>query len=217
MTDSIAKTVTARSLLRRFVELRVLTPDFDDWTEDRLLGNPPSRYRLLQLRALFRAFEIPWKPASFARGGFIDSESPRYASLYARLRSDLETIWPTKEKPPTALEERALYGRASELPRCFEILLSYRQKVQPILWFLSGVLSASGLRAYAFRKAAQMNHIIRENIPLIEDILIAFISPEAKAFSIERLVEELDYPEADLQKVDFDVELLYTELDFDLQ
>jgi len=79
-TDSIRK-ITARDLLYGFLELRGLTPDLSQWTEEGLADNPPRLFRLRRLRAVFRAFGIAWEPASFIEGKFIVPESPLYQTV----------------------------------------------------------------------------------------------------------------------------------------
>ena len=71
MANTNERLVTAHALLQGFRGLRGLSPRMDDWTEERLAGNPPRLFRLRQLAALFRAFDIPWDLQSFVEGRFI--------------------------------------------------------------------------------------------------------------------------------------------------
>ncbi|MBV9124234.1 MAG: hypothetical protein JO112_12825 [Planctomycetes bacterium] len=90
------------------------------------------------------------------------------------------------------------------LPVCFKILFDYRTKVEKVLTFSSGVLEASGLYAYAHRKAGELNGIIREHVRIIDDLLVALISPQAKTFTVEELSKDYDYPDVDLNVIDAD-------------
>ena len=97
-----------------------------------------------------------------------------------------------------------LGAQGSQLPDCFKILLEYRDRVEDVLSFSSGVLEASGLYLFAHRKAGELNQIIQQNVGMIEDLLIAFISPEAKEFSVAQLVRDYGYPDVDLCEIDLD-------------
>jgi hypothetical protein len=178
--------LAARDLLYRFLELRSLTPDFDEWSEDRLAGNPPRLVRLRRLIALFRAFKIDWDPVSFAAGHFIQPESPRYAPLLERWVAQM----------PAAMA-RKLGSQNYQLPEFFSILLRYRESVQAALFFSSGVSEASGLYAYAYGKVEELNRIIRDHVAIVDDILVALIGPEAKTVAVEQLPMETSYPEDD--------------------
>ena len=89
-----------------------------------------------------------------------------------------------------------------QLPAFFEILFDYRTRVDAILSFSGSVMEASGLYLYAHRKAAELNRSIEGHVVVIEDMLAALISPEAAAFSVEQLVRDFGYPDADLSAID---------------
>lgn len=186
-----ARVITARTLLHGFLELRSLSPDLGDWSEARLSSNPPRLFRLRQLVALFRAFDIPWDPSSFVEGKFIQPESTRYAAALEKM---------AKELPEATSYD--LRSENDQLPACFEILFSYRERVDDVLSFSSGVLAASGPYLYAHRKTGELNRIIQDNLAIIEDILVTLISPEATVFSIEQLARDYDYPDVDLFDID---------------
>lgn len=193
MAKQSAANITARNLLRGFLELRRLAPDVADWSEDRFSENPPRLFRLRQLVALFRAFELAWNPSLFVEGKFIQPASPRYAALLDMMDSTM----------PEA-RKHGLGAQHHQLPDCFEILLRYRERVEGILSFSSGVLEASGLYLYAHWKVGELNRIIQENVAIIEDLLVAFISPEAKEFSVDQLTRDYGYPDVDLFEIDAD-------------
>jgi hypothetical protein len=183
--------ITARSLLHGFLELRRLTPELGDWTEERLSDNPPRLFRLRQLIALFRGFGIPWDPPAFVEGRFIDPEQPRYAALLSKLTAEM-------------LQGSDRWGAAHQLPEFFAILYDYRERLEKVLSFSSGVLEASGLYLHAHHKAGELNRVIRDNIAIIDDNLAALISPEDATFSVEQLARDYAYPNVDLFEIDAD-------------
>lgn len=184
-----AKTITARSLLLEFLNLRSMSPKLREWTEEQFANNPPRLFRLRQLVALFRAFGIPWNPTSFVQGKFIEPDLPRYAALLSKL---------TAEMPHGS----AHWTHSHQLPQFFSILLDFRKRVENVLDFSSGVQEASGLYLHAHRKAGELNSVIQDNIAIIEGTLVELISPEAAAFSIEQLTRDFEYPDVDLFEID---------------
>jgi hypothetical protein len=193
MPEQPTKIFTARDLLYGFLELRGLTPELDKWTEENFADNPPRLFRLRRLQALFWAFEIPWDPASFRKGEFIAPENPLYNPLLTQVAEEQK--------------ESVKHGfgpRAHQLPYCFETLLNYRERVESVLQFSSGVLEASGLYRFAHKKAGELNHIIREHIGCIDDILVGLIYPAAKTFTVEELTRDYNFPDVNLSKIDAD-------------
>lgn len=185
--------ITSKDLLAGFLDLRGLTSEFDNWTDELLSGNPPRLIRLRQLVALFQAFGIPWGPQSFAEGKFIQPEHPRYDLLLSKLSTELlgETT-------------RSVLADRNRLPKFFATLFDYRMRVDGILLFNSGVLSASGLFHLSYCKIGDLNRIIQENIVNIDDTLAMLISPEVAAFSVEQLVQDYGYPDVNLFEIDVD-------------
>ena len=91
-----------------------------------------------------------------------------------------------------------------ELPDCFQILLEYRERVENVLSFSRGILEANGLYQYALIKAGELTRIVRENTGIIDDLLVAFISPESKEFTVDDLARNYSYPDVDLLAIDAD-------------
>ncbi|MDR2710592.1 MAG: hypothetical protein LBB65_04595 [Burkholderiales bacterium] len=187
--------ITARSLLLGFLDLRSLSPDFGEWTEKEFSDNPPRLLRLRQLKAMFRAFDLPWKPSSFTSGAFIRLEHPRYAPLLSRLKAEYEEMFP--DAPSERIESR-------ELPMFFEILFDYRMSLNESLSFPANFLEASELSLLAVRKTMALNKVIRSKVVAVEKLLAELICPEGTSFSVRQLVRDYDYPDVDL--IDIDIE-----------
>ena len=183
--------VEAIDLLHKYLELRSRTPDLNEWTEERLVDNPPRLLRLQQLRALFQAFGIVWDPVAFTTGQFIQPDYPRYAVVLTRAATEMPII---------------VAGELSQeryhLPILFAILLRYRETLDRGLNFAGGVAEASGLAYYAYAKVEQLNREIRGKLAIVEDVLAALISPEGRSFSIDELARDYGYPDVDVRGVD---------------
>lgn len=195
--------ITARNLLLTFLDLRRFVPDVNRWNEKSLSWSPSSHFRFQQLVAMFNAFEIEWNPEAFVNGEFIKYDDPRYASLLDTLHTSM------LEMLPVDMRESINYGHgfgvhSDQLTDCFNILFKYRERVGSILTFSDGVLAASGLYLFAHQKTDELNRIVRENLGIIDDILVAIISPEEKQFSMVQMVNDYGYPDVDLCKIDFE-------------
>ena len=193
MTIENNRTITAHDLMIRFLELRLMTPNYDDWTEELLSDNPPRLIRLRQLVAMFQAFVIPWGPRSFVHGMFIQPDTHRYDSLLSKLSAELlEGITDCDWTDHTRVQ------------RFFEVLFDYRIRVESVLSYSGNILTASGLFKLALDKICELSRIIENNIVNIDDIMAAMISPEMTTFSIEQMVRDYGYPDVDVYEIDAD-------------
>lgn len=182
----MSDTISAHDLVRLFLDLQTMSPEIERWSEDHFADNPPRLIRLRRLMGIFRAFGIPWGPESFKIGSFIQHENPLYAPL---------------------LERAAEAGRsvaASGLHNYFEILFSYLQKVEELRSFSSGLLCASGFTAYAHSTAWTVTKTVLESVKGIEEDLAFILDPEGRTFTVEELIAEFDYPDANLSELDMD-------------
>lgn len=182
----MAQAISAHDLIRTFLDLQDLSPEVDKWSEEHFADNPPRLIRLRRLKALFRAFGISWGPESFKIGRFIQHENPLYSPLLER-----------------AAEAR-ISVTASGLHNYFEILFNYLQTVQGLRSFSSGVICASGFTAYAHTTAWTVTKAVLESVKGVEDDLAFVIDPEGRTFTMEMLIAEFDYPDANLSEIDMD-------------
>jgi hypothetical protein len=191
MHDDAVGACSASDLLNLFIQLRGFRPDMSDWSEDRFTDRLSVLYRLQQFRALFRASEIDCDPSEFARGNFIKADDPRYEAAIDRMNSELEQMIASNNK-----------CRPDQLRQGLEILLDDRERLERVLSFSSGVLTASGLYFYAYKTIEELNQSIRSRAAIVDDVLAALISPEGKTFAVEFLAREYRYPDVDLFEID---------------
>jgi hypothetical protein len=157
MPDDAVESRSAKDLLDLYLQLRGFVPNMREWAEDRFADSPPILYRLQRFYALLRAFELGTDPSEFAHGHFIKPLTiHRYEALIARMSSELEQMIGHRQE-----------CHPCRLPRCFEILLDYREQLERLLAFSSGVLAASGFftlcvqesgRSQRHRRAVDINH-----------------------------------------------------------
>lgn len=188
--------LTSRSLLFAFLDLQGLTPELNDWTEERLADNPPRLIRLRRLIALFQAFGLPWEPTGFTQGKFLklkasQERASRYGALLSKYRAEMP-------------EEYREAVKHHFLPSFFEVLFGYRSQLERALSFPSGFLAASGLFLHALQKMGDVNRAVRDRVIPIDDILAELISPEGASFSVGHLAQEFGYPDVNLFEIDTD-------------
>lgn len=178
--------LSAHDLISQFLELREMSPNLKEWSEEAFADNPPRLIRLKRLMALFRAYSIPWEPFRFSIGAFISQENPLYVPLLEKGRS-------AKGLPP-----------ASHLQNCFETLLEYRRTIESMRCFSHGILGAFGLWAYAHRAAWGVTEKTLENVRGLDDDLAFIVDPERKTFSVEEMVSRYGYLDTNLTEVDLE-------------
>lgn len=187
--------LTPEDILSGYLDLKILVPSEKSWIENKLKDNPKGLYRFKALKSLFRAFNLG-NIKTFEKGVFILKRNLKeYDVLIEKIKSDSVS--------------KSIFSKRSRLDlhalsRAFQILIEYRGILNEALQYNRGVMTASGIYAFAYLKADQMNTIIYQNISAIDDILQLIISPSSKTISMEELINKFDYPEADLSESDDD-------------
>jgi hypothetical protein len=161
------------------------------WEEDDARHCPASLYRLQQLKALFRAFDIAFDPEEFAEGHFVRSRWKECEPLIERLSQRLTDgqRWRT---------------RSSSLGTLFWWLRAYRCEL----------LRAA--RSYAvFLSCPPIVHAVMEEIVVpvsgsIESILVPIgfilaelIDPRRRVFHLDELIEHYGHPTGDYAEMRF--------------
>ena len=180
--------VSARDLLHCYLELRVLTPNLEGWSEQKLQSNPPRLSRLKILRSILKAYEIN-SFSEFKAGSFIcENNGGRYA------------------KALNLISKRPQRGyNINDLQECYRMLLQYREVMEEALSYGSGYYHIGSELVYqASCHIYKSEESCREHLRSIDDILISIISPEAKYFSVKHLKRDFAFPEADVGAIDLE-------------
>lgn len=178
--------VTSKDLLNCYLEFVVLVPASQDWQEERLAENPPRLYRLKQLNAIFRAFDIKGL-IEFRNGDFIEKK--------AHVRYD--------EAIEIMSQRSANKGIKEDLQACFCSLLQYREEIEKGLWFGAGYYHiGSKLLNTAYNHIWQSITEIRASLSSIDQIIVGFIDPDRKCISIEHLVCDFNFPDVEIASID---------------
>jgi len=183
-----SRVMTACNLLHCYLEFDGLIPDIKDRTEEKLSDNPPLFYRLQQLNALFHAFEIDGI-VSFQSGRFLEQENSLRNAKATAMISD----------------RKILSDESNDLYFCFVHLMNYRAEIEKVLGFGSGSYHIGPKLVWnTFQKIWQFNGSLKKDIQVIDNIIVAFISPEEKSFSVEDLIRDYGYPDVNISQLDMD-------------
>lgn len=197
MTDTRHSTsLSAVDLVRQFVGLRDYTPDLESWSEEGFAANPPRLYRLRRLRALFAAYGIDWDPAWFAKGAFLESSNERYADVARQMEVRLMTAG----IEPRSVSTLGVFQRQLS----FKTLLLYREHVEKVLVYPDRILTAGGWISLAHKRIRELNRVLADHLPLVDDVLAALISSEGRRFELLEMVRDYGYPDVDLDEIDID-------------
>lgn len=195
--------LTAIDVIERFLEFQLMVPDTALWKDSELRDNLPKLYRLNQLQSLFLAFDLG-EINEFEGGGFVKKRPPEaYQPIWDKAQKDFQDLGEFTESHLLNLMKKKESTRY--MVSLFERLFLYRKKLSEVLAFNSGVLAASGLYYYAFRKTEDFNNqIIKANLESIDNIIGLIISPDSQSFPRKQLIEEFGYPDVDLSEIDME-------------
>ena len=180
--------VSSKNLLNCYLEFVVLVPSSQDWQEERLADSPPRLYRLKQLNAILRAFDIK-DLIEFRNGDFIDKDAhDRYEDAISLMS-----------------QGSARKDINDDLQACFYSLLQYREEIEKGLWFGAGYYQiGSDVLNFTYNHIWQTITEIRASLSSIDQIIVGFISPDKKRIPIEHLVCDFDFPDVDISSIDME-------------
>lgn len=185
--------MSAKTLLHKYLDLLSYSPDVAGWTEAAFEPNPPRFHRLKRLQSLFAAFGLAWDIPAFREGQFIDG-SARYDPVRERAIAE----------SPRGRADLSRQSHEQYLRDFFEDLLGYRERIDRVLNYHSGVYAASGYYAYACALVNEANASLRQAVEPIEDLLAACISPTWQTFPRAQLIRDFGYSDVDLFDIDAD-------------
>ena len=93
----------------------------------------------------------------------------------------------------------------NDLPQCFFTLMWYRREAESVLSFGSGTYHVGqALLRHTYQTIWQSIRGIKDQLAVIDAIIVAIISPEEKTFPIEELVRDFGFPDVDVTAIDLD-------------
>ncbi|MFT4127624.1 MAG: hypothetical protein QM662_15515 [Gordonia sp. (in: high G+C Gram-positive bacteria)] len=208
-TPRSPQTVTARSVLAAYLDLRWLESDVSRWGEEALADNPPRLIRFRRLRALLAAFDLPADPVDFTEGRFIDGTDARYIDVVSEIVDvtdrSVATISRSLTDGSVEVSHPALEPHDYRfLHWLFRGLLDYRVGAEGRLRYLSRYLEAPRILWLGMNRVTAVNDALRVSLELIDEPLARLISPEDRSFTLDHLIDHHGYPTDDLDSIDWE-------------
>lgn len=191
--------LSAKDVLKLFLELTELSPNIDEWDEKHFSDNPPRFYRFRQLKILFDVYSLG-SFKDFINGDFIENRPlEQFKQLIIRV-NQLEKEYLPEESLGNYTEKNNLDHFMLEY--MFKYLMSYRLTLNKALNFNGGVLEFSGLFRFAIFQIGHLNEVIHKEVISIDEILSFIISPGGESFSVDELVSKYGFPNVDIKEID---------------
>ena len=205
--DNIIKQTTyqAKDFLTLFFEFKGMVPKPSEWGLERLAGNEPRYYRLMQLQALMKAFDL---------GEDLFGDFQNRLFLEKRSHDDFEILFADIEK--YALEdefERRKLGDSPEQIRkqtfvemIFQTFLNFSWQVRTLLGFNSGWLETGSISSrYTIHKTHELlKSIDITKLAAIDHILCSIIDPQQRTYTKSELIKHYGFPDVDLDDIDME-------------
>ncbi|MCS3796796.1 hypothetical protein [Niastella sp. OAS944] len=210
--------MTAKDLLHKYLNYAYL---WQVHTEDE-----PSKIRLQQLNILFEVFNISTKNAVPSSANYLSVGTDDIMSRkdYIAELTDLEyfTLGEFLNDRPYAtnkevvkmatsaigeIKERTIEGFKNEIhiTWLFSSLLEYRSDVYRFTYPPSGMMEGYSVGLYySFYLQGKLRQTIESNIEEIDEVLWLLIDPQKRDIPLTELISRFNYPDADLDKLDFD-------------
>lgn len=184
--------ITGNDFINKFFDLQSIEPDYKNWTAEILKCNEPRYYRLLQIQSLLKYFGI-MSVNEFVTGEFISKKSDEFCNAFLNSAKMYLRI----EKP----DNTAFYRQI--MPVSFRKIFNYREMLNNLLYHQSGVLEASGLYFWTYKKIFVANLGLQNITEDINTALFSFIDyTNDLQIPISELKEYYGYLDVDLNMID---------------
>lgn len=188
--------ISAIDLVNKYIEFKswtkglekdyVLTQDFE-----------PAFYRYKQLKVLFELYKLN-KIEDLEQGGFLlERKIEDYELFFEKADIDMFTLkeWKSFLKPGDK--------KLTAISSCFKRLLKYKILLFDCKNFKSTFHKGSGLYIYSVFKIEQMNAELVSKSSILDTLLSQIISPENLQFDLQFLKENHEYPDVNLEEIDY--------------
>lgn len=192
----MTKVITANDFFKKLFELKILESDYASWKISKQRSNEPRYYRLLQITAILKYLDIQ-SVQDFVSGKFLLKKDKVY---YDNFLSEVRKYLKLKYRKDINLK-----FRKSELREAFNSLMNYREIIQHLADYQSGVMEASGIYLWTYGKISDANSYLKSTINYTNKLLSRFINPRKEiSIKVEELVKKYKYPDVDLKSIDMD-------------
>lgn len=195
---------TASDFLTKFYNFKGMVPDESRWNEESLKGNPPRFYRLLELKALMKAFNIGEDLIKdFVSQSFIDNRNP---SDFEPIYQDIEryVLRDDFEKKRYEMEKERIRKRGVKM--IYQKFVQFSELIRKTLAFNSSWLETGMINSrYIIHKTNDLlKSIDTSKLEEIDKLIVLIIDPKQQSFTKGELIRKYNYPDVDIQKIDMD-------------
>lgn len=201
ISDSKQNYITSYNFLDRYLIFKRMVPNVHDWQLSSLEANPPRYYRLKELLALMKAFNL---------GSDLYKDFHCHSFLENRTKKDLEPVLDDINKYAYEIEHKQDISENEYLEEdiefIFEYFIKFIDEARRLLSFNSGWIIAGSISArYIIHKTENAIKAINQpELREIERVVCKIIDPDEKTFPLAELIEKYDYTNVNLKTIDLD-------------
>jgi len=206
--------IGVNDFIEKYFDFQDLVPDYTEWELDKLKNNEPRYYRLQELQALMKAFEIGDDlQRDFEDGEFLDKRNqsdfePIYLDIEKYLRespAEIEFLTRKKERfKRRGREFQRKDPREKDIKMVYQYLFDFVKTIRQTLRYNSGWIATGTIQSrYIIDKTQRvLNSIDIDELDKIKHLLCRVISPMEVQYTINELINNYGYPDVDLQAID---------------
>ena len=185
-------------LISDYIELKTLVKNELPWDEQILVHNPPRYLRILRIKACLRALNL-------SCDNFRDFET---GVPIRNVKSDKflkveELLWSgfSIDRSDYMDEDCGAFFSSSNH---FQMLLSTRLNIHRFHAQRDSVLAASGHFLTPVLVIEKIEEQLRISTEILDRALSLLLNPEGYYYTLSELIDQFDFPEADLDAIDLD-------------
>jgi len=196
--------VTAYDFLNKYFEFKGMVPNCKEWNPTSLAYNEPRYYRFMELLSLLKAFGIGTDLLQdFTNRGFLKNRKPEELEpIYA----DIEKYANETRHEKKRYKSERVSIRELGIEMIFQEFMRFIEVIRSTLRFNSGWLEAGFISSrYIINKTEKLLKTFDvEKLKEMENLICKVIAPFEKSFTIGELINKYEYPDVDLQAIDFE-------------
>jgi len=196
---------TGLNLIETVIEFTNMTPDPDEWSFEMQKRNEPRFVRLEQIQALMNAFV----PELLYSKGIRESIERFYSGEFINNRL-IEDYSKLVGKIDKTISKSAFYDSPkgkisiSDLQDNYRNLLNYYLKLNKLLSHNKGLMEISYSYFFPYIITNSISDSMGSKAIKIKTILASFIDPFKRSYTLDKLVQQYNYPDVDLLDLDLD-------------
>lgn len=188
----------ARILIADYVELKTLVSNEIPWDEQTLIHNPPRYLRILRIKACLKALNLSCDNfRDFETGVPIrEMKSEKFIEVEELLWSGFSI-----DRSDYMDEDCGIFFSSTNH---FHMLLATRLNIHRFHAQRDTVLAASGHFLTPVLVIDKIEEQLNSSKNVLEKALSLLLNPEGHSYTLSELIDQFDFPDADLDAIDLD-------------